>query len=340
MAELEHLSERIELTTTANEAGERLDRYVAGHCGELSRARVQDLIEAGLVQVNGRETKASYKLRGGEHVTVQAQPRAALHAEAESIPLDVLYEDEDLIVLNKPAGMTVHAGAGNSRGTLVNALLGRGQSLSRGGGALRPGIVHRLDKDTSGAIVVAKNDFAHTRLAEAFRKREVKKTYLALIQGALSSERGCIELSIGRDPRRRMRMTAKKSGAAGKTREARTDWRALATIANHTLVEIQLHTGRTHQIRVHFSAIKHPVVGDTLYGAGSQIRVGKNTLPALHRQFLHAAKVAFLHPRTGEPIEVRAPLAPELGDFLKKLAAATGDAKQSAKIDAALAPYL
>lgn len=339
MAELEHFSERIELTSTTNEAGERLDRYVVHHCGGLSRARVQELIEAGLVQVNGRAAKASYKLRGGELVTVQAEPRAPLHAEAEFIPLDVLYEDEDLIVVNKPAGMTVHAGAGNSRGTLVNALLGRGQSLSRGGGALRPGIVHRLDKDTSGAIVVAKNDSAHARLAEAFRKRQVKKTYLALVQGELSDERGRIELSIARDPRRRMRMTAKKGATAGRTREARTDWRALAKVGNHTLVEIQLHTGRTHQIRVHFSAIRHPVVGDTLYGAPEQVRAGKQALPPLRRQFLHAAKVAFFHPRTGESIEVRAPLAPELGDFLKKLAAAC-DAQQAAKIDAALAPYL
>lgn len=336
----QHSSERIELTATASQAGERLDRYVASHCAGLSRARVQELIETGLVLINGHTAKASYKLRGGEQVTVQAKPRDALRAVAESIPLDVLYEDEDLIVINKPAGMTVHAGAGNSRGTLVNALLGRGQSLSRGGDALRPGIIHRLDKDTSGAIVIAKNDFTHARLAEAFRKREVRKTYLALVQGSLESERGRIELSIGRDPRRRMRMTAKKDGAAGRTRQARTDWRSLAAIANHTLVEIQLHTGRTHQIRVHFSAIKHPVTGDTLYGASAHIHVGKNTLPALHRQFLHATKVAFFHPRTGEQIEVHAPLAPELREFLRKLAASTGDATQAAKIDAALAPYL
>src|SRR5262249_49780873 len=172
-----------------------------------------------------------------------------------------LYEDADVVAINKPAGMNVHAGAGQASGTLVNALLGRGQSLSQGGDALRPGIVHRLDKDTSGVIVIAKNDFAHAKLADAFRDRTVKKTYIALVQGKLEGASGRIELAIGRDPKNRMRMTARKSAKAGKSRAARTDWRALATFGGSTLVEIQLHTGRTHQIRVHFSAIRHPVAG-------------------------------------------------------------------------------
>ncbi len=338
MAQTDSVRKR-ELAVAAQDAGTRLDRFVAARCRELSRARVQELIDVGLVQVDGRPAKASYKLRGGEIISVQPEPRPALRAEPEAIPLDVLYEDEDVIAINKPAGMTVHAGAGTPRGTLVNALLGRGQSLARTGDALRPGIVHRLDKDTSGAILIAKNDFAHAKLAEAFRKREVKKTYLALVQGKLPAEHGRIELAISRDARRRVRMTARKHALTGKTREARTDWRALAVIGNHTLVEIQLHTGRTHQIRVHFSAIQHPVAGDALYGAAPQIRVGKMTLPALGRQFLHAARVVFAHPRTGKLIEVRAPLAPELREFLEKLESAGGKS-ESAKIDAALAPYI
>lgn len=331
---------KIELFAAPADAGTRLDRFVAGHCPDLSRARVQELIEAGLLQVDGKQAKASHKLHGSEKIVVKARPREALRAEPETIPLDVLYEDEDVIVINKPAGMIVHAGAGSPRGTLVNALLGRGQSLSRGGDALRPGIVHRLDKDTSGAILIAKTDFAHAKLAEAFRNREVKKTYLALVQGKLAGETGRIELSIGRDPKRRVRMTARRRAILGKAREARTDWRALAIAGNHTLVQIQLHTGRTHQIRVHFSAIRHPLAGDSLYGASAKMRIGGVALPSLGRQFLHAAKLEFLHPRTGREVAVRAPLAPELREFLTRLAAATGDGDQQAKIDAALAPFL
>ena len=333
-------AERVELVADADDAGTRLDKFVAARCPGLSRARVQELINGGLVEVSGKKAKASHKLRGGERIVVDAQPREALRAEAEAIPLDVLYEDEDVMVINKPAGMTVHAGAGTWRGTLVNALLGRGQSLSQTGNALRPGIVHRLDKDTSGAIVIAKNDFAHAKLAEAFRNREVQKTYLALVQGKLTGGTGRIDLSIARDPKRRVRMTARRRAIPDNAREARTDWRALAVTGNHTLVEIQLHTGRTHQIRVHFSAIQHPVAGDALYGAAAQVRAGKNALPPLHRQFLHAARLQFLHPRTGKDISVRAPLAPELREFLTRLAAAGGDGDQPAKIDAALAPFL
>src|SRR5207302_9268783 len=231
----------------------------------------------------------------------------------------ILYEDDDLIAVNKAAGMTVHAGAGNSRGTLVNALLGRGQALSQGGDPLRPGIVHRIDKETSGILLVAKNDFAHAKLADSFRERTVQKTYLALVQGILTEERGRIELPIARDPVRRNRMTAKRSASLPNARQARTDWRMLARIDSATLLEVQLHTGRTHQIRVHFSALRHPVVGDTLYGAAKEVRVGKIELPPLGRNFLHAAKLGFAQPRTGAWIEVRAALPPELHDYLKKL---------------------
>jgi 23S rRNA pseudouridine1911/1915/1917 synthase len=327
-----------EFVVLPEEAGVRLDRVVTAHCPDLSRTRVQELIDAGLVAANGRAAKGSQRLRGGEHITVDVRPRPPLRAEPESIPLDILYEDGDVVVVNKPAGMTVHAGAGNARGTLVNALLGRGQALSQGGGALRPGIVHRLDKDTSGIILVAKNDAAHAKLGEAFRRRTVQKTYIALVQGLLKEDRGRIDLAIGRDPKRRVRMTARRSAVFANAREARTDWRALARIDSTTLVEVQLHTGRTHQIRVHFSALYHPVVGDTLYGAAAQLRIGKIALPPLGRNFLHAARLGFVQPRTGERIEVRAPLPQRLHAFLQALTAAAGDA--SGRIDAALAAYL
>ncbi|MBS1842149.1 MAG: RluA family pseudouridine synthase [Acidobacteria bacterium] len=325
-----------EIVAGPADSGSRLDRFVTARCPELSRSRVQELIDSGLVQVNGLRSKPSHKLKNGDRIEVRPEPRAPLKAEAEFIPLDVPYEDDDLIVINKPAGMTVHAGAGNSSGTLVNALLGRGQALSQSGDALRPGIVHRLDKDTSGTIVIAKNDFAHTKLAEAFQSRTIQKTYLALVQGKLTGEKGRIELAISRDPKRRMRMTARPAGKFAKARSARTDWVKLQEFGPATLVEVQLHTGRTHQIRVHFSALKHPVVGDTLYGAATQLTAERARLPALGRQFLHAARLSFIHPRTGKQITVTAPLAPELKLYLEKLAAAAG----VAKIDASLACFL
>jgi 23S rRNA pseudouridine1911/1915/1917 synthase len=348
-----------QLSVEANDAGERLDRYLAAQLPELSRTRIQELIEGGLVLLDGKPSKGAHKLRAGEKIAVEAQARPPMRAEAESIPLDILYEDDDVIVVNKAAGMTVHAGAGNTRGTLVNALLGRGQSLSQGGDALRPGIVHRLDKETSGVIIVAKNDFAHAKIAEAFQQRLVKKTYVALVEGLLKEKQGRIEMAIGRDLHRRTRMTAfkEKPGSALResllrsgAREARTDWRTLAEVDGATLVEVQLHTGRTHQIRVHFSAIGHPVVGDTLYGAASHLRVGTGTgrgaskdreavtMPELERNFLHAARLGFSQPRTGAWIDVRAPLPTELREFVKKLSAAAGEDWE--RIDAALAPYL
>src|ERR1700730_12327950 len=327
-----------EFVVLPEEAGERLDRVVTAHCPELSRTRVQELIEAGLVLLNARIAKGSQRLRGGERLTVEVQSRPPLRVAPESIPLDILYEDEDVVVVNKPAGMTVHAGAGNAHGTLVNALLGRGQALSQSGDALRPGIVHRLDKDTSGIILVAKNDAAHAKLGEAFRRRTVQKTYIALVQGLLREDRGRIDLAIGRDPKRRVRITGRRTLVFANAREARTDWQALARIGTTTLVEVQLHTGRTHQIRVHFSALHHPVVGDTLYGAAARLHVGKITLPPLGRNFLHAAKLGFAQPSTGAWIEVRSPLPPPLHAFLQRFATAAGDAPQ--RIDAALAAYL
>jgi len=326
-----------------DEAGRRLDVIVAEHCPDLSRTRVQELIDSGHVHLNGKPVrKGSLHPRGGEKINIEVTERPAMVAKAEAIPLDVLYEDEDVIAINKPAGMTVHAGAGNPSGTLVNALLGRGLELSKGGGPLRPGIVHRLDKETSGAMVVAKNDAAHAKLGEAFQQRTVKKTYIALVQGILKDKTGSIELAIGRDPIHRTRMATPRKSGRGATpanpRQARTDWRSLAHIGNTTLLEVQLKTGRTHQIRVHFSALKHPVVGDTLYGAAANLRVGKVTLPQLERNFLHAARLDFAQPRTGAWLEVGAPLPAELREFLVKLCAAAGEPQS--RIDAALAAYL
>jgi 23S rRNA pseudouridine1911/1915/1917 synthase len=327
-----------QFVVSAEDAGQRLDRIVALHVADVSRTRVQELIDAGLVLVNDCAAKTSHRVRSGERITVEIQPRPPIRAEAESIPLEIIYEDDDVIAVNKPAGMTVHAGAGNHRGTLVNALLGRGQSLAQGGDALRPGIVHRLDKDTSGIILVAKNDFAHAKLGEAFRKREVKKTYIALVHGLLAENHGSINFAIGRDPKRRVRMTARRTATLSKARDARTDWRALTRIDTTTLVDVQLHTGRTHQIRVHFSALRHPVVGDDLYGAPSQLRIGKITLPPLGRNFLHAAKLGFTQPRSGTWIELRAPLPSQLHVFLQHLAKAANASTDG--IDAALSAYL
>jgi len=343
-----------ELTVSKEDAGQRLDLYVAERFPELSRTRVQELIDGGLLLVDGHASKRAYRLRPGERVRVESQPRPAIKAYAENIPLQVLFEDEDVLVVNKPAGMTVHAGAGRSSGTLVNALLGRGQHLSSGSQAVRPGIVHRLDRETSGAILVAKNDAAHARLAEAFRTRAVKKTYVALVEGLIPKERGRIELAIARHPKSRTRMTAvaaRRLPASAKARQARTDWRVLATLSaarpyrgrGFTLLEVQLHTGRTHQIRVHFAALGHPVVGDALYGSATRkARAGLTALVAsefaLKRIFLHAARLAFQQPRTGEWIEVTAPLPLELRDFLHRLADSLGH--DVSEIDARMRAYL
>jgi 23S rRNA pseudouridine1911/1915/1917 synthase len=332
----------VSFEVTPSEAGDRLDRVVTARYPELSRTRVRELIDGELVLVDGKPSKGAHRLHSGEKVDVNPRERPPLRARAESIPLDILYEDADIIAVNKPAGMTVHAGAGNMDGTLVNALLGRGQGLSQSENALRPGIVHRLDKETSGVILVAKTDMAHARLGEAFRQRTVNKTYIALVEGSFEPSSGRVELAIGRDPLRRVRMAVQKKtwqGAKiGNPREARTDWRALLRIDATTLLEVHLHTGRTHQIRVHFSALQHPVVGDTLYGAAAHLRIKNKDLPPLGRNFLHAAKLVFSHPRTGERMELRAPLPAELREFLFTLVTAAGVPPE--KIDDALGGYL
>ena len=269
---------------------------------------------------------------------VRIPPREPLSAAPVETPLDILFEDEDLVVVNKPAGMVVHPGAGTPAGgaTLAGALVHRYGSLSKAGGPDRPGIVHRLDKSTSGAIVVARNDQAHRSLAEQFAARTVEKTYLALVHGTMKEASGSIRLAVARDLRRRTRMTTRRRPAEG--RASHTDWRALAAIGPFTLVEATLRTGRTHQIRVHFSALGHPVVGDTLYGAPKVAVAEGKALPALDRNFLHAARLAFSHPRTGRRFEVRAPLPGELRVFLDALREAT--ANREPRIDAVLQGYL
>ncbi len=316
------------------DAGARLDRFLAVQAPQLSRTRLQALISEGRVRVDGITTKPSHRLETGQIVEIEIPPAPPAAVLPEAIPLAVLYEDEDLAVINKPAGMVVHPGSGNVSGTLTAALLGRFGKLSAVGGPLRPGIVHRLDKGTSGALIVARNDEAHRKLVEEFQERDVEKTYVALLHGKLRTASGRIELPVARDLHRRTRMTTRRREG----RPARTDWKVKLVLGAFSLVEARLHTGRTHQLRVHFSALGCPVVGDTLYGAPREERVGSNALPELGRNFLHAARIRFVHPRTGKAIDVRAPLPPELAGYLKNLGKALG--APPAVIDAALAEYL
>src|SRR5215470_2306988 len=259
-------------------AGKRLDAWLAAQLDGVSRSRVQTLLSQGDVIVDGKPAKASLKLRGGEIVEVvgEAQP-APLRAVAEEIPLDIVYEDDDLSVVNKPAGMMVHAGSGatddaRNRGTLVNALLHHYRQLSSAGGELRPGIVHRLDKQTSGLIIIARNDATHVKLAEMFSRRQMRKTYVALVHGALKQDSGTINAAISRDAIRRTRMTTRRAtGGRMAISHYEVVRRIDSELGKFTLVRVRIETGRTHQIRVHMASIGHPVVGDTLYGAPSRI---------------------------------------------------------------------
>jgi 23S rRNA pseudouridine1911/1915/1917 synthase len=325
-------------TVAADDSGRRLDVFLASQLPELSRTRVQELVREGRVRVDRRPARASHRVAAGEAIEIEILARPALTAEAEDIPLDILYQDDDVVVVNKAAGMVVHASAGHARGTLVNALLHRLAALpATFGGSLRPGIVHRLDRGTSGVLVVARTDAAHRKLAEQFRARTVQKTYLALLEGVLKPDSGSIQLPIARDKFRRVRMTAR----AGAGRNARTDWRILWRGARNILVEIELHTGRTHQIRAHFAALGRPVAGDTLYGAAARPRAGSRSLEPLGRPFLHAARIGFEHPVSGERVEFQAPVPPDLRKFIASVAAAEPDAaKARAAIDAALEAFL
>ena len=330
-------SDNVTFIVHSEQGGQRLDRFLASHLSDMSRTHIQSLIEEGRVLVDGAATKPSHRIELGATVTIEIPPVPLPGVGPEEIPLEILYQDVDIAVLNKPAGMIVHPGAGADSGTLVAALLhrfGGMEGLSTVGGPLRPGIVHRLDKGTSGVIVIAKTNEAHLRMIEEFRERRVEKTYLALLHGKLKGEAGSIDLPVARDLKRRSRMTARRREG----REARTDWRVRLRIENFTFVEADLHTGRTHQIRVHFSTLGCPVVGDTLYGAPRQERIGAALLRSLGRNFLHAARIAFVHPRTGKPMEARAPLPADLASYLHNLGREAKVASRS--IDAALQEFL
>ena len=297
------------LELTADRGGERLDTFIARRCPELSRSHARRLIDEGLVSVNGRQAKPSERVRAGLSVSVTVPPPETVTLVPEAIPLTIIYQDGDIIVLDKPAGLTVHPAPGHPSGTLVNALLAACPDLRGIAGTLRPGIVHRLDKDTSGLMVVAKNDRAQRALQRQLKDRDVRKTYLALVRGVPAPREGTIAAPIGRHPKNRKKMAVVADG-----REATTRYRVREEIAGgqYSLLEVEPVTGRTHQIRVHLAAVGHPVVGDATYGRPSA---------AVGRQFLHAHKLAFGMPLGGRTVEFESPLPADLREALSQLRA-------------------
>ncbi len=290
------------------DAGQRLDVFLAGMAGDLTRSYVQKLIGEDMVTVNGQKVRSSYKVRSGDLILFHVPIPVETEIKPESISLDIYYEDSDVIVVNKPRGMVVHPAPGNYSGTLVNALLHHCRHLSVIGGESRPGIVHRLDKDTSGLIMAAKNDMAHVSLARQLKDRLIERRYLALVNGRVRDKTGIIDAPIGRDPKNRQKMAIMPESG----KNAVTKYRVLGRYSDYTYLELKLETGRTHQIRVHLSFIGHPVVGDPKYGS-SRSHFG------LEGQFLHAAVLGFRHPRTGEYLEYEAPLPETLSDILQNL---------------------
>ena len=299
------------LLAESSDAGKRLDQMLHERLPQFSRSRIQEWIKGGRVLVDGAPERPSRVVRGAEVIELEPAQPPPLHAAPEDIPLAVLYEDDDLVAVDKPAGMVVHAGAGVHSGTLVNALLHRFEALSGVGGPLRPGIVHRLDRYTSGVLLVAKNDAAHRQLAAQFSGRRVEKVYLALVHGRVLRESGRIERPIARDPVHRTRMTARLAEG----RAAWSEYRVLRRFARFTFLEVRIGTGRTHQIRVHLASIGHPVAGDALYGAPARVEGA----PPLGRYFLHAHRIRFRRPSTGEEIVVEAPLPAALAEWMEAL---------------------
>jgi 23S rRNA pseudouridine1911/1915/1917 synthase len=295
------------LQLTVNEGGERVDKYVAAEFPSLSRSQVQDLISRGLVTINGMQVKPSQRLKEGDSVDVIVPPVEEAELVPEPMPLRIVYEDQDLVVVDKPPGLVVHPAAGHRRGTLLNALLARYPDLPLDQEE-RPGIVHRLDKDTSGLIVVARRREAREDLRAQFKAREVLKVYLALVDGVVEPTKGVIEASIGRDSRDRKRMAIVQSGG----RKAVTEFRVLERLGEYTLLDTRPRTGRTHQVRVHLSFLGHPVVGDSVYGRRKQ-HLG------LERQFLHAHRLAFRHPSSGRKVDLVSELPPDLERVLETL---------------------
>ncbi len=315
----DHIETELKQTVTPAQAGARLDQFLAKSLG-WSRARLQKLLKAGLVTVNGGAKAAAYRVRAGEAVSVRVPEPAPSPLTPEPLALDIIYEDRDILVLNKPPGLVVHPGAGHRQGTLLNALLHHCPELKEIGEVSRPGLVHRLDKDTSGLLVVAKTALAHQGLVAQFAKRETKKTYLALVWGRLSDAEGRIDAEIGRHPTQRHKMTAHPR--RGKV--AATRWRVLQEFPGPlTLVELSPETGRTHQLRVHMASLGHPVLGDATYGGGVSRLVAAPKLtglkPLVHRQLLHAWRLSVTHPRSGEQMSWEAPLPEDFQAVVRNL---------------------
>ena len=291
-----------------NDKGKRLDIYIAENFNELSRTMIKKLIESNNILVNDKSEKVSYKVQANDNISIDIPEAKETKLKAQEIPLDIIYEDSDIIVINKPKGMVVHPANGNPDGTLVNAILSICKnSLSGIGGELRPGIVHRLDKDTSGLIIVAKNDKAHINMSEQIKERNVKKTYIALVRGNVPKEEATINMPIGRSTKDRKKMAVTKNG-----KQAITHFKVLKRYSKYTLLEIKIETGRTHQIRVHMAEIGYPVVGDAVYSNG------KNEF-GIEGQMLHAYKLEFMHPITNKHMELTAPLPQYFEEILKKL---------------------
>jgi len=309
----------LSFTVSESDAGTRLDAYLAKHINNWSRARLQRLIEAGDVLVNSKPGKTSYKVSTDDEIEVELTPPPESNFTPENIPLEIVFEDDHVIVINKPPGLVVHPAAGVHSGTLANGLAFHFQQLSNAG-SMRPGIVHRLDKDTSGLLVVAKTESDHENLADQFRAREVFKSYIALVYGVVKQPTGSIEQPIARDPRNRTRMAIVAGG-----RGALSLFRIRRSYGAFTLLDVELKTGRTHQIRVHLAWLKHPVVGDEVYGSGRENNVQDVQLRArirkMNRHFLHAEQLSFCHPQTGEQMRFIAPLPAELTQFLAALEA-------------------
>jgi len=306
----------VDIKIEPEHAGVRLDTYLASQIEGWSRARLQKLIESEDVLVNGKVSKPSYKLRDGDDLEVDLTATPVLTFAPENIPIDIVYEDETLVVVNKPAGLVVHPAAGTPSGTLANALAYHFQHLPSGGTGVRPGIVHRLDRDTSGLLVVAKTEVALENLSDQFRDRKVFKSYVALVHGRVLANSGKIDQPLARDPSNRTRMAVVRGG-----RSALTLYRVRQAFDRFTLLDVELNTGRTHQIRVHLAWLKHPVVGDETYGGGRDNTIQDPRLRAqirnLNRHFLHAEKLAFTHPKTNEVVKFESPLPLELADILQ-----------------------
>lgn len=297
----------LKFIVTEEDAKMRLDKYLTSVAQDVSRNRIQSLMEEGMVFVNGSQGKANYKIKAGEEIILQMEDDKELDVEAQDLPLDVRYEDEDVIVINKPKGMVVHPANGNQSGTLVNALLYHVKDLSGINGVLRPGIVHRIDKDTTGLLIVAKNDTAHASLSKQLQTKSVNRLYYALVHGVIPHDFGTIDAPIGRDVKDRQKMSVTSTNS----KDARTHFKVIERFAQYTLVECRLETGRTHQIRVHMQYIGYPVVGDEKYSYRKTMKT--------NGQLLHAHQLTFLHPRSEEQITVEAPLPADFEEILAQL---------------------